>query len=256
MSFIWLREYFLASFFLAKIKISNKYQGSFLGIFWSMIGPSVNIAILGFVFSHILIRPIPNFILYLFSVVVVWNFMSTTITSSTKVFIQKAKVLKRNNISKTMFVLSECIAQFLIFCICFYSMYFVVSWYVGFFTPFIFLTPIYLMPIFFFVFFSSLLFAYISPFAQDLSYLLQIFFRTAYWALPIIYTVTMLPERFQKFIIYNPFYVLIYPIRKLLYERSLPSFSETMAPWFISLFVAVFAYFAWKKLKDKIIFYL
>ena len=57
-----------------------RYQGSFLGFLWTLINPMLTIAVYAFVFTNIMKVQIENYWIYLFNGIIMWGFISSTIT--------------------------------------------------------------------------------------------------------------------------------------------------------------------------------
>src|ERR1700676_3159581 len=78
------RELFL---FLVRKELKVKYKGSFLGLLWSMLNPAVTLMVYYVVFKYFLVNPAPDFALYLFSGLIVWNFFSTALVGSSSAIV-------------------------------------------------------------------------------------------------------------------------------------------------------------------------
>jgi ABC-type polysaccharide/polyol phosphate export permease len=78
---LWSRRELLTSLISSDIRI--KYKNSSLGIFWSMLSPALTLGIYDLVFSVITKNGYPDFALYLFSGLVVWNMFQTAVNMAT-----------------------------------------------------------------------------------------------------------------------------------------------------------------------------
>ncbi len=87
------RRELLSSLITSDIRI--KYKNSALGILWSMLTPGLFLAIYYVVFSVFLNNGYPNFALYLFSGMVVWNMFQTALQSATGVIVYRAGLVKK-----------------------------------------------------------------------------------------------------------------------------------------------------------------
>ena len=83
---IWLRlgelwrarELFV---FLVRKEIKVKYKNSVLGFLWSMLNPALTLAVFYVLFTYFLPNGIPNFVIYMFSAMLVWNLFQTAVLS-------------------------------------------------------------------------------------------------------------------------------------------------------------------------------
>ena len=81
---IWLRlgelwrarELFV---FLVRKEIKVKYKNSVLGFLWSMLNPALTLAVFYVLFTFFLPNGIPNFVIYMFSAMLVWNLFQTAV---------------------------------------------------------------------------------------------------------------------------------------------------------------------------------
>ncbi len=91
-------------FEMAKRDVMTSLAGSMLGFFWTFINPSINIAVLWFVFGVLFRSPAVGgapYIVYMTAGMAVWNTFSEIINNSTNVFVGNAHLVK-----KVMFPLS------------------------------------------------------------------------------------------------------------------------------------------------------
>jgi ABC-type polysaccharide/polyol phosphate export permease len=65
--------------------IRIKYKGSALGLLWSMLNPAFTLGIYYLVFSVVLKNGYPNYVIFLFSGLIVWNMFQNSVFSATGV---------------------------------------------------------------------------------------------------------------------------------------------------------------------------
>ena len=71
---IWLSRELLV--YLVRTEIKVKYKNSALGIVWSMVAPAMTLAIYFVVFQIVLGNHMPNFVIFLFAGLLLWNLFS------------------------------------------------------------------------------------------------------------------------------------------------------------------------------------
>jgi ABC-2 type transport system permease protein len=81
--------------YLISTEIKVKYKNSALGILWSMVAPAMTLAIFWFVFGVVLKNAYPNFVIYLFSGLLFWNFFQTGVSTATGVIVDRAGIVKK-----------------------------------------------------------------------------------------------------------------------------------------------------------------
>ena len=90
---LWGRRELLRNLIASDIRI--QYKGSALGIVWSMLSPAFTLAIYDLVFSVFLKNGIPNFVIYLFAGLVVWNMFFSGVMAATSVIVDRAGLVKK-----------------------------------------------------------------------------------------------------------------------------------------------------------------
>jgi ABC-2 type transport system permease protein len=90
---LWQRRELLRNLISSDIRI--QYKGSVLGIVWSMLSPAFSLGIFYLVFSVFLKNGIPDFAIYLFAGLVVWNMFSNGVTAATNVIVDRAGLVKK-----------------------------------------------------------------------------------------------------------------------------------------------------------------
>ena len=71
---IWLSRELLV--YLVRTEIKVKYKNSVLGLVWSMVAPAMTLAIYFVVFQVVLGNRMPNFVIFLFAGLLIWNLFS------------------------------------------------------------------------------------------------------------------------------------------------------------------------------------
>ena len=86
---IWLPIY------LAHSDIRQRYRRSSLGPFWITISTGVMIACIGLIFGKLFKSPIQDFLPFLAAGLIIWGFISTTVTEATTVFISAESIIRQ-----------------------------------------------------------------------------------------------------------------------------------------------------------------
>ncbi len=87
----------------------------------------------------------------------------------------------------------------------------------------LFLTPVVMIPIFFFVIGWSLMVSSLTVFFRDLQYILDILLGAAFYLTPIIYEPSQLPLRFQWIVHINPMARFVWLFRQAVYHGHVPA---------------------------------
>ncbi|MDN5893998.1 MAG: ABC transporter permease [Nocardioides sp.] len=98
---VFRRRYLLR--LLVRREISARYQGSFLGLFWSYLQPASRLAMYYFVIAVILDRNIENFAIHLFAGLVMVHFFTESFGAGTRSIVQNKAIVKKMAIPREMF---------------------------------------------------------------------------------------------------------------------------------------------------------
>ena len=90
---IWLSRELLV--YLVRTEIKVKYKNSALGLVWSMVAPAMTLAIYFFVFQIVLGNHTPNFVIFLFAGLLLWNLFSLGVLTGTGVVVNNAGIVKK-----------------------------------------------------------------------------------------------------------------------------------------------------------------
>lgn len=81
--------------YLAKADIRQRYRRSSLGPFWITISTGVMIACIGVIFGSLFKSPMSDFLPFLAAGLIIWSFISSTVTDATTVFVSAEAIIKQ-----------------------------------------------------------------------------------------------------------------------------------------------------------------
>ena len=92
--------------YLVRTEIKVKYKNSVLGLVWSMISPAMTLAIYFFVFSILLDNKMPNFVIFLFAGLLLWNLFSLGVLTGTGIVVNNAGIVKKVSFPREILALA------------------------------------------------------------------------------------------------------------------------------------------------------
>jgi ABC-type polysaccharide/polyol phosphate export permease len=101
---VWRFREVVKNFVSQDLKV--KYRRSFLGFFWSLLNPLLQMAVISLVFSMLFKFPVRNYALYVLSGLVPWGFLAASIEGCTMSIVSAEGMLKRQYFPKLVFPLS------------------------------------------------------------------------------------------------------------------------------------------------------
>ena len=82
-------------FNLIRTELRLRYKNSALGFLWSLLNPLLYLVVFSLVFQEILRTQIPMFAIFLLSGLLIWNFLSSSLTSATGSIIANSSIVQK-----------------------------------------------------------------------------------------------------------------------------------------------------------------
>jgi lipopolysaccharide transport system permease protein/teichoic acid transport system permease protein len=200
----------------------SKYLGSYLGILWAFVHPTVYIVILWFVFGYVFkSQPVSGvpYVLWLAVGITPWFFFSDALTSATGSILENSFLVKKVAFSIGILPLVKLLSTMVIhlFFLGLIVAMFVVS---GSSLPLQSLQLVYyLLSMLVLLTGLSWIFSALVIFLRDVGQLVAMALQFLFWGTPIFWSVKLLPEKYQQVIKLNPVVYIIEGYRDSLVNR-------------------------------------
>ncbi len=174
---------------LTRTELKVKYKDSALGYLWSMLNPALVLAIYYVVFKIITKNGQPNFAIWLFAGLLVWNLFNTASMASTTVVVGKAGIVKKVAFPRELLALSVVGVSIVLFAI---QVVVLVLALLAFgiapdFT-FVLLLPLALVTLIVFTGAISVFLSAVNVYLRDTQHLTEVLLMAWFWATPIVYS--------------------------------------------------------------------
>jgi ABC-type polysaccharide/polyol phosphate export permease len=191
-----------------------KYDSSALGYFWSLLKPLLMFGTLYLVFSVFVRWEVENYKLYLLLGIVLWNFLSEVTLNSMVLLEGKASIIKKIYFPRWIVVIASSLTSLLtlLLNIIVFFIFFVFSG-----VPFhasAFLLVLYLVELYILSVGVALLLCALYPKFRDIHHIWEVFVQLGFWVTPIIYPVSIVPQKYHAFIFANPMAKIIQGCRQ------------------------------------------
>ena len=250
------KYYFLSAFFIARNVLTRQYRDSFLGIIWTVLQPMVQVLIYAFVFGKIMRFPVQNYVLFITSSFLVWQFIFQIMLTSTLSIIGNAENIKRSQIPVTIFPVAEVLKQCYTFGVSFVVMYGLACLTVTDFHWTALLVPVYMLPVVVAAFPVAIALGLATPYLRDLGDIINLGMSVMFWLTPVIYPITIVPEHMRIWFEFNPFYILIRPVSALVYEARLPTMYEMGTQLGLIVLIYILGIAVYKACRRNFVYYL
>lgn len=236
-----------------KKEIRGKYKGSWLGILWTFLNPLLMLAVYAFVFPYILRVNVDNYTIFMIVALIPWNFFTTAVQTGTGCVVANGNILKKVYFPREIIPISITTSQLVNFLItCLIMFVFIIFSGVGF-SVHILLLPLLILIQFILTLAINFILSSITVFAHDIDHFVSVALTLGFYATPIVYLSSMLPDKFQWAMKVNPMAVLVESYRSILYYHQLPDF-KILGVWVVlSILFLIFGYMIFKKLEKSFV---
>ena len=236
-----------------KKEIRGKYKGSWLGVIWTFLNPLLMLAVYAFVFPYILRIEVENYTIFMIVALIPWNFFTTAVTAGTSSITINGSILKKVYFPREIIPLSVTISQLINFLItCLIMFVFILVSGVGFSIHF-WLFPVLVLIQFLLTLGINLILSSVTVFVNDVAHFVQIAMTLGFYATPVVYLSSMLPEKFQWAMHINPMAVMVESYRSVLYYHQMPDMKWLLIWGALSLIIVVAGYLIFKKLEKTFV---
>jgi lipopolysaccharide transport system permease protein len=244
-------------FSLTKKELKVKYRGSVLGFFWSLLNPILTMLVYTFVFSIVLRGGIEQFAVFLICALLPFNFLSNSVNYGAGCIISNGNLVNKIYFPREIIPLSIVLSNLVNF---FFELaaLFIVLGVMGYrFYIYLYLLPVLIFIQFFLVVGMTFLVSALNVFFRDLQHLITIIMMVWFFGTPIIYPLSMVPEKFQIFLKINPMTIYADYYRNIFYyvkyqeSAGFPSTLDTLMALGITVLIFFIGYFVFKRLEPR-----
>jgi lipopolysaccharide transport system permease protein len=236
---------------LIKKEIKIRYKNSYLGYIWSVANPLALALIFYFVFQIISKMEMENYALFLVTGLFVWQWIMNSMQVGTMQFVGNAGLIKKVNFPRYFIVIALVFSEGFNFIFSlpiifgfgiYYDIFPSLKVLIG--------IPLLLIITASFIYGLSLFLATINLFFRDMERIVGLLMTFIFYATPILYPVSMIPDNFSYLLYVNPFTPFVIIWRELLLNNifDLHFISISLSYAFISV---LFGSFFYNKLKYK-----
>lgn len=234
---------------LAISEFKLRYKNSILGFFWSLLEPLLMLLVLYVVFTNLMKVSVEHYQLFLLMGIISWNMLSRGTTMSLNSILGKPSLVQKVFFPREILVVSSSITallmtllEFVVFAI-FMLVFNVIPG----------ITIIY-FPFVLFVEFLLLLglsfgLAALNVYYRDVQYIWAVVLQAGFFAAPIIYPLSIIPEKYVWIIMLNPMTRIIDMLRGSVIYSTPPVPGDAVFIMAVALGILVAGYLIFLKLE-------
>jgi len=228
-----------------------RYRNSVLGFVWSLLNPLAMMIILTLVFSTLLRVGIENFPVFLLPALLAWRFFSISTSMSLSSVIGNSPLVTKIYFPRWLLVLSSNLANLIGSSLEFAALFPLLIFLGMKITYIALLLPVILVFEFILIIGVSLVLAPLNVYYRDVNQVWDIALQIGFFLCPIIYSISLIPERYVLAYSLNPMTRVIESIRKTLYYSTLPTLADFTIILVSGLILLLVGYLVFRKLEPR-----
>lgn len=239
---------------LAKSDFKSRFSGSYFGVVWGIIQPLMTIILFWFVFQvGFRAQPVDDvpFILWLVAGMIPWNFFSDAWFSGTGSFSNYSYIVKKLVFNIDILPVVR-VAASSILNIIFNMLMLIIFIMYGHFPGVHIIDMVYFsLCLTVYVYSLSVITSTLNVFMKDIGQLLGILMQILMWMTPLMWSYTMIPERFSWLYKLNPLHYIINGYREALINGQwfFHHYFQMAWFWFVTLILLTVGHHLYNKLK-------
>jgi lipopolysaccharide transport system permease protein len=236
-------------FILGSVKreFQSRYQNSLLGAAWTILNPLAMIVVYTVIFSQVMKARLPGvestfaYSIYLCAGLLTWGLFAEITSRAQGVFLENANLLKKLNFPRMSLPVTVVTNALLNFAIVF-SLFTIFLLATGNFPgwAFLALVPVLALLVVFAIGLGVTL-GILNVFFRDVGQFFTIFLQFWFWLTPIVYPATILPERVQGWLGWNPMARVIGACQEILVHGRWPDWGRLFPVLVLGLLLCAFA---------------
>jgi len=253
---IWSYRFFI--FNSIKNDFKNRFSRSKVGLLWLIIQPLVLALIFTLILSQLMqakfegVDSIYAYPIYLLAGLLGWSIFADSIQRCLNMFIENKTLIQKMALPKVLIptiVAGQVLVQGMLMFLTISVVIFVIghpislSWI--WFPVIIFFTVLLAVSL-------GLILGTMNVFMRDIGQLIPVILQLGFWLTPIVYTSTILPEKYQYYINLNPLVHLVEIYQSLFLYGRPPSLEQLFAFIIIIIVMFAFSYLIFKRAANEV----
>jgi ABC-type polysaccharide/polyol phosphate export permease len=224
-----------------------RYHGSYLGYLWSFIKPLMMFGVLYVVFSKFLRVDYPDYPLYLFLGIILWNFFAEATTGAMCSIVEKGGLIKKIYFPREIIVFSSVAVSFIVFIsnLAIFGIFYLLAGLAFDLNMLFFL--LYLLQLCVVTLGVAFFLSALYPKLSDLFHIWQVLLQVGFWATPITYILQIVPQKYAALILANPLAGIIYNSRLALINHQFPDAGSFLYALIAGIIILAAGYFLFSR---------
>lgn len=254
---LWHYRGFVRSMVVREFR--SRYMGSLLGSIWSILNPLAMIFIYTVIFSRVMRAKLPGiddsmaYGLFVCAGLLPWLFFVELLSRFPNIFIEQATLLKKVSFPRiTLPVIALCSAtiNFLIIFTLFLTFLLLTGrfpgWVVLGYIPLLIMQQMFVVGL-------GVMLASMNVFFRDIGQFMNVILQFWFWFTPIVYTLTMVPQKAQGLFAFNPMTAFIQAYQMIILHGTWPDLMQFKWQFLGAIIALVGGFFVFHRLADEMV---
>lgn len=237
---------------IAKTDFKLRYNGSILGYLWAFLKPMLLFLVMYVVFSVLMKWDMPNYQLYLFLGIMLWNFFAEGTSAGIYSLLGKGDLIKKIYFPRILVVIACTLTAFMTLVLNM-IVFFVFYFYMGLgFHIYLFLLPLALLLAYVLVLGVSLFLSVLQVRYRDVVQIWEVLLQAGFFLTPVIYPMTTVPVKYYFYVYLNPMAGIIQFARTAVLDQQILALPVVAYTLIFIVVVVSSGFFLFKKLSRNI----
>jgi ABC-2 type transport system permease protein len=236
-------------------ELTVRYKRSTIGLLWTLLQPLLTMLVLHLVFSSMFRFDVENYPVYVLAGLLFWNFFSQSIVSSMNSLRSNAPLLKKLPVPHAIFPVATVLAGVANLVLALIPLFGLLIFTGHPMTPALLFLPVAIFVATLFTLGAGLLLSPLAVFFYDVVEVVGVLMTLALYLTPIIYPMSILPEKFRWVVRFNPVRSILEIFRDPIYYGKIPPFTHVSVALAVALAVFALGYFTFRRVAPRIPFF-
>ena len=240
-------------FSLVRKDLRTRYKGSVLGFLWTFVNPLLQLIVYSVVFSVVMRVQMDKYYMYMFVGLLPWIFFCNCVQNGATSVMAGQDLIKKIYFPRLVLPIATVSAAFmnmLFSMIVMFAALFVSGKGI---TIQIIYLPLLLLLLYSLGLGLTFIFSACNVYLRDLEHILGIITMSMFYVTPILYPVSMVPERFLKLLYLNPMTPMVLAFQDILYYQRAPHLDTLVIVVVYAVVALVAGYFIFQKLQRNFV---
>lgn len=240
-------------FSLVRKDLRTRYKGSVLGFLWTFVNPLLQLIVYSVVFSVVMRVQMDKYYMYMFVGLLPWIFFCNCVQGGATSVMAGQDLIKKIYFPRLVLPIATVSAAFmnmLFSMVVMFAALFVSGKGIS--------IQVFYLPLLLLLLYSlglglTFIFSACNVYLRDLEHILGIITMSMFYVTPILYPVSMVPERFLKLLYLNPMTPMVLAFQDILYYQRAPHLDTLVIVVVYAVVALVAGYFIFQKLQRNFV---